>query len=150
MTQQNISSDSIQDAVHQWVTAFNAHDVATLVNLYTDDAELFDSGMKRPRYGRTEIEQWFIERFRSMPSITYMPHDQILIANNRAAVTWTTSGRTPRRFGLTWLSRPFQTDGVSVFTLQEGKILRQRGYYDHLAVVEQALPLLKRLLPSRL
>jgi steroid delta-isomerase-like uncharacterized protein len=147
---QNISSDPVQDTVRQWIQAFNAHDVTALVSLYTDDAELFDSGMKRPRSGRAEIEQWFIERFRSMPSIAYVPSNQVLMADNRAAVTWTTSGRTPRRFGLPWLSRPFQTDGVSVFTLQEGHILQQRGYYDHLAVVEQVLPPLKWLLPSRL
>ncbi|MBA2680008.1 MAG: nuclear transport factor 2 family protein [Ktedonobacteraceae bacterium] len=149
MTQQNVSSDLLQDIVRQWIAAFNAHDATALVSLYTDNAELFDSGMQRPRSGRAEIEQWFVERFRSMPSITYMPSNQILMANNRAAVTWTTSGHTPRRFGLPWLSRPFQTDGVSVFTLQDGRILQQRGYYDHLAVVEQVLPPLK-LLPSRL
>ncbi len=150
MKQQKISSDLLQDTVRQWITAFNAHDVTTLVSLYTDDAELFDSGMKRPRSGRVEIEQWFTQRFRSMPSIAYVPSDQVLMADNRAAVTWTTSGRTPRRFGLPWLSRPFQADGVSVFKLQEGRILQQRGYYDHLAVVEQVLPPLKWLLPSRL
>ena len=148
MTQHDILS--LQNTVRQWIAAFNAHDVAALVALYADDAELFDSGMKHPRYGREEIEQWFVERFRSMPSITYIPQDQVLVTVNRAAVTWTTSGRTPRRFGLPWLSRPFQADGVSVFALQEGRILRQRGYYDHLAVVEQVLPPLRWLLPSRL
>lgn len=147
---QNASSDVVQNTIGQWITAFNAHDVNALVSLYTDDAELFDSGMKRPRSGRAEIEQWFMERFRSMPSIAYVPSNQVLMADNRAAVTWTASGRTPRRFGLPWLSRPFQTDGVSVFTLQEGHILQQRGYYDHLAVVEQVLPSLKWLLPFRL
>ncbi len=150
MAQQDISSDLLQNTVRNWIAAFNAHDVAALVALYTDDAELFDSGMKRPRHGRIEIEQWFVERFHTMPSIAYMPHDQVLVAGNRAAVTWTTSGRTPRRFGLPWLSRPFQTDGVSVFVLQEERIVKQRGYYDHLAVVEQVLPPLKWLLLSRI
>ena len=144
------NSPSLQDIVKQWITAFNDHDATTLVSLYTDDAELFDSGMKHPRCGRVEIEQWFVKRFRSMPSIIYVPSNQILIADNLATVTWTTSGRTPRRFGLPWLSRPFRADGVSVFTFQEGRILQQRGYYDHLAVVEQVLPPLKWLLPSRL
>ena len=150
MAQQDISSDLLQNSVRNWIAAFNAHDVAALVALYTDDAELFDSGMKHPRHGRAEIEQWFLERFRTMPAITYVPHDQVLVAANRAAVTWTTSGHTPRRFGLLWLSRPFQADGVSVFVLHEGRIEKQRGYYDHLAVVEQVLPPLKWLLPSRI
>ncbi len=150
MAQQDILLNILQNTVRQWIAAFNAHDVAALVALYSADAELFDSGMKHPRHGQEEIEQWFLQRFRSMPAITYVPHDQVLVAENRAAVTWTTHGRTPRRFGLPWLSRPFQTDGVSVFVLREGRIVQQRGYYDHLAVVEQVLPPLKWLLPSRI
>jgi len=146
MLQNDVSS--VQNIVSQWIAAFNAHDVMAIVAFYADDAELFDSGMKHPRHGRQEIEHWFHERFNTMPSITYTPHDQVLVAANRAAVTWTVNGRTPRRFGLSWLSRAFQADGVSVFALHEGRIIKQRGYYDHLAVVEQVLPPLK-LLPAR-
>jgi steroid delta-isomerase-like uncharacterized protein len=139
-----------QSTVRQWIAAFNAHDVAALVALYADDAELFDSGMKRRRHGRHEIELWFRERFRAMPTITYVPHGSILYEDEgRAAITWQTRGQTPRLLGQAWLARPFQVDGVSVFTLRASLITRQRGYYDHLAAVEQALPVLKWLLPAR-
>ena len=40
--------------VNHWVEAFNAHNIAAIVSLYTEDAELFDSGMKHPRRGRDE------------------------------------------------------------------------------------------------
>jgi hypothetical protein len=43
---------SLQLLVNQWVEAFNAHDVSSIVALYADDAQLFDSGMKHPRRGR--------------------------------------------------------------------------------------------------
>jgi len=52
--------------------------------------------------------------------------------------------------GQAWLSRPFQVAGVSIFTLQDGRIQQQRGYYDHLSTLEQILPLLKWILPRRL
>ena len=133
----------------RWVEAFNGHDVAAIVALYADDAELFDTGMKHPRHGRGEIEQWFTSRFRTVPSITYTPASH-LFTGEQAAVTWTASGRTPRLLGQGWLSRPFQVDGVSIFTLHDGLIQKQRGYYDHLSVVEQAIPPLKWLLPIRL
>ena len=135
--------------VKRWIAAFNAHDVAAIVLLYADDAELFDTGMKRPRHGRGEIEQWFTTRFRTVPSIAYTPASH-LFAGEQAAVTWTASGRTPRLLGQSWLSRPFRVDGVSIFTLRDGLIQKQHGYYDHLAVVERALPPLKWLLPIRL
>jgi steroid delta-isomerase-like uncharacterized protein len=131
-----------------WVAAFNAHDVAQIVALYAPEAELHDAGMKRKRQGRQEIEDWFTRRFRSLPEIAYTPADEIS-EGETVALTWKVSGRTPRLLGLRWLARPFAVDGVSVFHIRAGEIIRQRGYYDHLAVVERALPFL-RLLPSRM
>ena len=141
--------DLHRSVVNQWIEAFNGHNVPAIVSLYADNAELYDSGMKRPRRGRTEIEQWFTTRFRTLPSITYTPASQ-LFTEERAAVTWTTCGRGPRLLGQGWLSRPFQVDGVSIFHLVNGRIQQQRGYYDHLSALEQILPPLKWLLPRRL
>lgn len=138
---------SLRSVANQWIEAFNSHDVNAIVALYADDAELFDSGMKHPRRGRVEIERWFTSRFRTMPSIRYTPTGQIF-EGERATVLWTTYGRSPRLLG--FYSRPFQVDGVSIFTFQDGRIQKQRGYYDHLSVLEQILPPIKWLLPRRL
>jgi steroid delta-isomerase-like uncharacterized protein len=135
--------------VNQWIEAFNGHNVSAIVSLYAENAELYDSGMKHPRHGRAEIEQWFTSRFRSMPSISYNPSSQLFTAD-QAAVTWTTNGRGPRLLGQSWLARPFHVDGVSIFNLLNGHIQQQRGYYDHLSALEQILPPLKWLLPRRL
>jgi len=140
---------SLSSVVNQWKKAFNRHDVAGIVALYAEDAELFDSGMKRPRHGHQEIEAWFNQRFRMMPSITYIPAGQ-LFAEELVAVYWTTRGHTPRLLGQSWLSHSFEVDGVSLFTIRDGFIAKQRGFYDHLSVVERALPPLKWLLPVRL
>lgn len=134
--------------VNRWIEAFNTHNVSAIVSLYTDDAELFDSGMKHARCGRGEIEHWFTTRFRTMSTIAYAPVSQ-LFSKYQAAVTWTASGRTPRLLGLPFFSRSFQVDGVSIFTFRDGLIQQQRGYYDHLSVIERVLPPLK-LLPGRL
>ncbi len=131
-----------------WIAAFNAHDVAAIVALYAPDAELNDAGMKRARRGSQEITDWFTRRFSNIPEITYTPADEI-VGDETVAITWTVRGHTPRLLGQHWLARPFSVDGVSVFHLRDGLIARQRGYYDHLAVVERALPFL-RLLPSRM
>lgn len=137
------------EIINQWITAFNGHNVKAIVALYAEDAELYDSGMRYPRHGKAAIERWFTTRFQSMPTITYTPVSQLL-TGDQAAVTWTTSGRGPRLLGQRWLSRPFRVDGVSIFTLKAGYILQQRGYYDHLAALEQILPPLKWVLPRRL
>lgn len=136
--------------VSSWVEAFNSHNVAAIVALYAEDAELFDSGMKRPRHGRAEIEHWFTTRFSTMPAIAYTPTGQAVVQEQQIAVPWTTSARSPRLLGQRWLSRPFQVEGVSMFTLQDGRIQKQRGYYDHLSALEQILPPLRWILPRRL
>ena len=131
-----------------WIAAFNAHDVAAIVALYAPGAVLNDSGMKRARQGREEIEQWFTTRFHKMRAIAYEPTSE-LVDGAMIAITWTVGGYTPRLLGLSWLERPFSVDGVSVFTIHNNLIVKQRGYYDHLVPVERALPFLK-LLPSRM
>jgi uncharacterized protein (TIGR02246 family) len=140
---------SLSSLVNRWVEAFNRHDVASIAALYAHDADLFDTGMKRARHGRQEIEAWFERRFRTMPSIAYIPIRQ-LFAEEQVAVYWTSRGHTPRLLGQSWLSRPFQVDGMSLFTIRDDLIANQRGFYDHLAVVERVLPPLKWLLPIRL
>jgi hypothetical protein len=138
------SHDSFLDAtVSQWIEAFNAHEVAAMVRLYKEDAELFDSGMNSPRCGHGEIESWFTWRFRSTPSITYAPHEQCVIEGGQVVVKWTARGAGPRFFGR--FSRPFQVDGESCFTLRDGLIAWQRGTYDHLSVLRQIIPPLRWL-----
>ena len=136
--------------VNQWIMAFNTHDVGAIVALYTEDAELFDSGMKHPRHGREEIQQWFSTRFSSIPSINYVPTGQVFMEDGQAALTWTTRGKVPLLLGQAWLARRFQVDGVSVFLFRDGLIQKQRGYYDHLSAIEQILPPVKWILPRRL
>jgi steroid delta-isomerase-like uncharacterized protein len=140
--------DEVQMLVNQWIAAFNQHNVSAIVALYADDAQLFDPSMKHPRYGRAEIEQWFTTRFQTMPTFSYTPSNQ-LIVQDQAVVTWTARARSPRLLGQRWLSRPFQVDGVSIFTFKNGQIQKQRGYFDLLLVVEQILPFLKWVLPAR-
>ncbi len=135
--------------VHRWIDAFNQHQVSGLVALYKEDAELFDSGMKRKRQGHKEIEAWFTSRFRMTPSITYTPNAHF-VSDGQIAVQWTTRGRLERLLGQRWLRRPFTVDGISIFSIENGLIQKQRGYYDHLSLVGQILPPLKWLLPVRL
>ncbi|MGH2494537.1 MAG: nuclear transport factor 2 family protein [Ktedonobacteraceae bacterium] len=135
--------------VKRWIDAFNQHRVSDLVALYAQDAELFDSGMKRKRKGHQEISEWFTTRFRVMPTITYTPLDQF-VSDEQVAVQWTTHGRIERLLRQKWLARSYKVDGVSIFYFENGLIKKQRGYYDHLSAVEQILPPMKWVLPFRL
>lgn len=143
------SATSLNELAHRWIDAFNNHDVPSIVGLYTKDAELFDSGMKRPRHGQREIEQWFTRRFEDIPSITYTPMG-LFFAEVQVTVHWKVSGRLLHILGQRWLKRSFVVEGASIFTIRNGRIQKQCGYYDHLSVLQQILPPLKWLLPFRL
>ncbi len=134
----------ISTLVSRWIAAFNAHDAERIVELYTEDAELFDTGMKRPRKGRHEIRAWFVQRFQQMPTIQYTPLENFF-NESEATVHWLAQGQTPPVLRQRWLIRPFEVDGVSIFRIDHGLISWQHGYYDHLQIVEQVLPPLKRL-----
>jgi len=145
MQTSDIQPPLLHPLVGRWIEAFNAHLVANLVALYSDDAELFDSGMNRPRYGYQEIANWFTWRFRSTPTITYTPIDQRTLDDGRIAVKWIARGQGPRFFGQSRFARPFQVEGESIFTLQDTLIYRQRGSYDHVFVLRQIIPPLRWL-----
>lgn len=134
--------------VSDWIAAFNTRDLGRIVALYSEDAELFDSGMRRPRKGKREIEDWFKLRFSSMPTNVYTPRlDAAHVEENgQVVVPWTLDGRGPRLLGR---ARRFVVKGESRFTLREDLICEQRGSYDHLVVLKQVLPPLKYL-PTRL
>jgi steroid delta-isomerase-like uncharacterized protein len=134
--------------VQRWIEAFNAHDAQRIVALYAEDAELYDSGMRRVRRGKAEITRWFTLRFQQMPGIQYLPGN-FFLRENEAVISWIAQGKTPALLRQRWLSRPFQVEGVSVFRIQPDVIVWQHGYYDHLHVAESVLPFL-RWLPLKL
>lgn len=130
----------LQPPVSEWIVAFNTRNLEAIVGLYADDAELLDTGMRRPRRGKQAIESWFRLRFSSMPENVYTPQGRIIVEEGQAVVPWTLHGRGPCLLGQSWLARPFQVDGTSYFTLQAGQIYRQHGVYNHMAVLRQILP----------
>jgi uncharacterized protein (TIGR02246 family) len=142
--EQNAASALVQ----QWMAAFNAHDAQRIAALYAEDAELFDTGMKRARRGRAEITTWFTQRFQKMPTIQYTP-TQIFLRENEVVVCWMAKGQTPALLHQRWLSRPFEVEGVSIFRLRSNCIFWQHGFYDHLYIAELIFPAL-RWLPLRL
>ncbi len=139
------NDDSVLSSlVAHWIAAFNTHDVQRIVSLYSEDAELFDPGMRNPRQGRDAIHSWFTQRFQQMPSIQYTRTNSFL-KEDEGAVTWIARGNTPALLRQRWLSRPYEVEGVSIFVVRDGHIHWQHGFYDHLSVVERVLPFLKWL-----
>ena len=107
-----------KQVVEEWVRRFNAADAAGLSELYHADA-VNHQVTQEPVEGRSAIKQIFEREFSSaeMECIPEIIHE----AGNVAALEW----RDPN--GLR---------GCGFFTVTEGRIAFQRGYWDKLSFLK--------------
>lgn len=104
--------------IEQWVALFNAGDAAGLAALYHDDA-VNHQVTQEPVEGRAAIEAMFAREFAAadMVCIPVAIHE----AGDVTALEW----RDP--LGLL---------GCGFFTVRDGKIAFQRGYWDKLSFLK--------------
>ena len=124
----------------RWIEAFNTRNLAAIIALYAPDAELYDSGMHRPRHGLAQIESWFRVRFTTMPANVYSPESYHIVDSEHISVEWTFYGRSPAFLRQAWLVRSFQVRGTSSFVVRDNLICKQQGSYEHLSVLRQIFP----------
>lgn len=100
--------------VERWVDLFNAGDAAGMAELYHDDA-VNHQVTQEPVEGRTAIHAMFVRDFAAaeMVCIPEAIHD----AGDVVALEW---------------RDPLGLRGCGFFTIREGKIAFQRGYWDRL------------------
>ncbi len=135
---------STEALIERWIKAFNDHNVEELTGLYANNAQLYDAGMRHKRTGQTAIKAWFTHRFQQIPAIQYMVIARFW-QSDQAAIHWQVQGRTPPLLKQRWTAQPFSISGVSIFHIHKGLIIKQRGYYDHLQMLEYVLPFIKYL-----
>jgi hypothetical protein len=111
---------SPRDVVETWVARFNAADVDGLADLYHPDA-INHQVVQNPVVGRDEIRAMFGREFAAakMTCIVETIHD----AGEVIALEW----RDPRG-----------RRGCGFFTIRDGRIAFQRGYWDRLSFIQSS------------
>jgi limonene-1,2-epoxide hydrolase len=114
---QNCNADGMtpKDVVERWVELFNAADVDGLAALYHDDA-VNHQVAERPVEGRRAIRDMLRREF-AAAEMTCIP-EVIHEAGDVAILEW---------------SDPRGLQGCGFFTVWEGRIAFQRGYWDKLS-----------------
>lgn len=104
--------------VERWVEAFNAADLDGLIALYAEDA-VNHQVVFEPIHGRAAIRAMFEREFASadMTCIVEAIHE----AGDVAALEW---------------RDPLGLRGCGFFTVRDGLIVFQRGYWDRLAFLK--------------
>ena len=113
-----------KQVVEKWVELFNAADSAALAALYHDDA-INHQVTQEPVAGRGAIRAMFEREF-AAAAMTCIP-EAIHEAGEVAALEW---------------RDPLGLRGCGFFTVRDGRIAFQRGYWDRLAFLKlHGLPL---------
>lgn len=107
-----------RDVVELWVERFNASDAAGLSELYHDDA-INHQVAQEPVQGREAIRAMFEREF-STAEMVCIP-EVIHEAGDVAALEW---------------RDPLGLRGCGFFTVREGRIAFQRGYWDKLSFLK--------------
>lgn len=107
-----------QALVEQWVELFNAGDADGLAALYHDDA-VNHQVTQDPIEGRDNIREMFAAEF-AAAEMTCIP-EQIHLAGDVAILEW---------------QDPNGLRGCGFFTVRDGRIAFQRGYWDKLSFLK--------------
>jgi steroid delta-isomerase-like uncharacterized protein len=122
-----------QDLVDAW----NSHDPDRVLALFTDDPVTEDVTFDSVSRGRDEVRQAAAGAFATFPDIHFELITAVLAAEGGAA-EWTMTGtHTADLPGMPATQKAFTVRGVSVFTLVDGRIRRNRDYWDLATMMRQ-------------
>lgn len=131
-----------REVVRAWTEAFNRQDPAALGALYADDA-VNHQVPEPPVVGRVAITRMFREAFQAIPDMGFEVVN-LIVAGEWAALEWSGWGTHLGPLGSAPPSgRRYALQGCGFFQVRDGKIVRQRGYWDRATLTNQlGLPLL--------
>ena len=117
--------------------AWNTQDSEKVASFFADDCLYEERGLGLEHHGKTEVKNYAIFTFVSIPDF-WMEQRRILVDGNMVAREWVCGGTAPDSSGKSW-SAP----GASIIELtDEGKIKRYTDYWNFATYLKQtgALP----------
>jgi steroid delta-isomerase-like uncharacterized protein len=131
-----MTQDLARNLVKQWEAEVNAHNAAGVAALYAHDAVL-TSPMFKTTCGQVAIAETFDVLFSRFPD-WQVEVSAILVDGDQAAAL-TTASATDRSgaFGLPATGQPFSYRCVLLYTIRDGRIVREERIYDLTAVIDR-------------
>ncbi|GAC1631980.1 MAG: hypothetical protein NVS9B14_04600 [Candidatus Acidiferrum sp.] len=116
-----------------WIAAWNSHDTAKMEPLFTSDIVYEDVAFGEINHGIPELKKFANQFFELAPDLK-LELVNSAIEGNHGTIEWILSGTDK---GIFKTQRKFKVRGVSVLTLDHGKISRNLDYYDAATIMKQ-------------
>ncbi len=135
------SSDQL---IYELAEALNAHDIQRMLNCYAEGYQGIDVGEARPQNGTDSVRTSIARYLVAFPDLSYIP-EEVICQANRIAVVWRAQGTHLGNWAnIPPTGRKATIQGMSLFTVEEGKITHALTVWD-VAGLLRAIGLLPRL-----
>jgi steroid delta-isomerase-like uncharacterized protein len=138
------TSGGIGQLVEDLLDAWNAHDVGRIETFYGPEYEGVDVGEAQPQRGPRGISRSVERYLRAFPDLSFVEED-VVVQGDRAVLVWTAHGtHGGKLMSIPPTGRKIAVRGVSVLTIENGKITRGLYVWD-VAGLLRAIGLLPEL-----
>jgi steroid delta-isomerase-like uncharacterized protein len=117
----------------KWAAAWNSHDPAKIVALFAEDGVYEDIPFGSTNRGPAALRKYAADYFAAVPDMKTVVTGSA-VKNGVGYVEWVFSGTD---VGLYKTGKPFSIRGVSIIAAKNGRITRDRDYYDLAALMKQ-------------
>ena len=120
----------IGQLVEDLLDAWNAHDIRRITTFYGPQYEGVDVGEAEPQRGPRAISQAVDRYLRAFPDLRFVGED-VVVQGDRAVVVWTAHGtHGGKLMHIPPTGRKIAVRGISVLTIENGKITRGLYVWD--------------------
>lgn len=120
----------IGQLVEDLLDAWNAHDTGRITTFYAPEYEGVDVGEAEPQRGPQGISRSVDRYLRAFPDLRFVEED-VVIQGDRAVLVWTAHGtHGGKLMHIPPTGRKIAVRGVSVLTIEHGKITRGLYVWD--------------------
>lgn len=129
---------SLEEIARRFISAWTAGGDAVVDELADPDIVASFSHFEAPIRGVEAYKEAIRETVRYFPDLRTSA-DEVLAQGDRAAVRWSYSGTHQRGelYGLEATGRVVRVEGMSIYEIQGGKVVRERGVGDTFTLMSQ-------------
>lgn len=120
-----------------WMEAYNSHLVEAVTAIYDEKASNYQTPWDRLVEGSEGLKGVYTNLFRAFPDIEIVPV-KLVAEGPMVVVEWAFSGTMSGPFaGHEPNGKRFKMNGCEVLEIKDGKIFKQRGYWDKATLLSQ-------------